>query len=480
MIDKTRFSWRIAGCYGALALCLLSLGVLAATPQGPAAPTPTGAANPSELVQRGKYLAIAGDCVACHTAPGGKPMAGGLALPTPIGAVIATNITPSKTHGIGNYTEAQFIDALRKGVRADGQRLYPAMPYTSYALVSDEDAHAMYVYFMQGVAPIDAAPTQATALSFPFNIRLSMAAWNLLFLDSKPFAADASKTAEWNRGAYLARGLTHCSTCHSPRNFLMAEDIQRELGGGYVGPWLAPNITPDVNSGIGGWSEQEIADYMRLSRVADKDQAAGPMAEAVDHSLKHLTPEDLRAIAVYVKSVPAQHDAADTKPAHAWGAAANDLKNVRGVVWPNDRDQLSGAQLYDAHCATCHQASGQGSFDGALPPLFHNTTVGRSNSNNLVMVLLDGIKRVRDMPEVKMQGFRGVMSDVQIATLASYLTQHYGNPDVKVTAGQVKALRAGGAPSSLLWLARIGLIVGLLVLLAGLAWLVRRGRQQRG
>ncbi|CAM3656055.1 cytochrome c [Polaromonas hydrogenivorans] len=480
MIDKTRFSWRIAARFSALALGLLSLGALAATPEAPAAPTTTGAANPSELVQRGKYLAIAGDCVACHTAPGGKSMAGGLALPTPIGAIVATNITPSRTHGIGHYTEQQFRDALRQGIRADGQHLYPAMPYTSYAKVSDKDAQAMYAYFMQGVAPVDAAPAQATALPFPFNLRLSMAAWNLLFLDSKPFSADASKSVEWNRGAYLTRGLGHCSACHSPRNSLMAEDSRRELGGGYVGSWFAPNITSDANSGVGGWSVQEIAVYMRLGRVANKAQAAGPMAEAVDHCLKHLTPEDLRAIAVYVKNVPALPDAADTKPAHGWGSASNDLGSVRGVAWPKDRDQLSGAQLYDAHCATCHQASGQGSFDGALPPLFHNTAVGRSNSNNLVMVLLDGVERVGETPEVKMQGFRDVMSDVQIATLASYLTQQYGNPDVKVTAGQVKALRAGGATSSLLWLARSGLIVGLLVILAGLAWMLRRSSQQRG
>jgi mono/diheme cytochrome c family protein len=478
MTFKTRLCCRLCALTLEMALGLVSLSAIAATPETTEAP---GAANASasEQVERGKYLATAGDCVACHTVPGGKPMAGGLALPTPIGAVIATNITPSKTHGIGNYTEAQFIDALRKGVRADGQRLYPAMPYTSYALVSDEDAHAMYVYFMQGVAPVDAAPAQATALPFPFNIRLSMAAWNLLFLDSKPFAADASKSAVWNRGAYLARGLTHCSTCHSPRNLLMAEDLQRELGGGYVGTWFAPNITSDANSGVGDWSVQEIADYMRLGRVADKAQAAGPMAEAVDHSLKHLTPEDLRAIAVYLKTVPALHDAADTRPAHAWGSASNSLASVRGVAWPRDRDQLSGAQLYDAHCATCHQASGQGSFDGALPPLFHNTAVGRGNTNNLVMVLLDGIERIGERPEVTMQGFRDVMSDVQIATLASYLTQHYGNPDVKVAASQVRALRTGASSSSLLWLARGGLIAGLLVLVAGLAWLLRKSSQQR-
>ena len=459
----------------AIMLALTGLNASAATAPDAAAPAPS-----SELVQRGKYLATAGDCVACHTAPGGKPMAGGLAIATPLGDIIATNITPSKTHGIGNYTEAQFRDALRKGLRDDGQHLYPAMPYTSYAQVTDEDANAMYAYFMQGVAAVDTAPAQATALPFPFNVRLSMAAWNLLFLDSKPFAADASQSAEWNRGAYLTRGLAHCSTCHTPRNLLMAEDIKRELGGSVIGTWFAPNITPDANSGIGAWSPQEIADYMRLGHVANKAQAAGPMAEAVDNSLKYLTPEDLLAIATYVKSVPALHDPADTKPAHEWGAASNDLDSVRGVPWPKNRDQLTGAQLYDAHCATCHQASGQGSFDGGLPPLFHNTAVGRSNTNNLVMVVLDGIERQATPgdPEVKMQGFRNIMSDVQVATLASYLTKQYGNPDVKVSAEQVRALRAGGAPSHLAFLAQVGIGAGVLIIIVLLVGLRRRKPKQ--
>lgn len=294
-----------------LALTGLNAGAATAPDAAAAAPVPS-----SELVQRGKYLATAGDCVACHTAPGGKPMAGGLAIPTPLGDIIATNITPSKTHGIGNYTEAQFRDALRKGLRADGQHLYPAMPYTSYAQVSDDDANAMYAYFMQGVAPVDAEPPKETALPFPFNVRLSMAAWNLLFLDSKPFAADASKSAEWNRGAYLTRGLTHCSTCHTPRNSLMAEDIKRELGGAHSGP------------------------------------------------------------------------------------------------------------------------------------------------------------------EVKMQGFRNLMSDVQLATLASYLTKQYGNPDVKVSAEQVRTLRAGGAPSHLAFLAQVGIGAGVLIIIVLLVGLRRRKPQQ--
>ncbi|AQV98272.1 hypothetical protein BJN34_30850 [Cupriavidus necator] len=242
-------------------------------------------ATDAELVKRGEYLARAGDCVACHTGPGGKPFAGGLSLPTPIGAIVSTNITPSRTHGIGGYSLAQFTDALRKGVRADGQRLYPAMPYTSYAMVSDEDAAALYAYLLQEVPAVDTAPP-ATELPFPFNIRLSMAAWNVLFLDDKRFQPDTTKSAEWNRGAYLSRGLGHCSACHSPRNVMMAEDKAKDLAGGAVGAWDAPNITSDPVSGVGAWSEQDIAGYLRSGDAKGKAQAAGPMAEAIDNSLR--------------------------------------------------------------------------------------------------------------------------------------------------------------------------------------------------
>lgn len=437
---------------GAIAMVLASFAAAAADP------------NDTELIKRGQYLATAGDCVACHSVTGGKPYAGGLGLPTPIGSIISTNITPSKTHGIGNYTLAQFSDAMRRGIRADGERLYPAMPYTSYAVITDEDMAALYAYFMHGVTPVDEAPP-ATSLPLPFNIRQSMAAWNLLFLTEKPFQADASKSEEWNRGAYLTRGLAHCSTCHTPRNFMMAEDISREFAGGEVGTWHAPNISPDPNSGIGGWSTEEITRYLRTGHAANKAQAGGPMAEAIDHSLRHLTEDDLRAIAVYLKSVPAMHDDADTRPAYAWGAPADDFKSIRGVPLPADLNLMTGPQLYDAHCATCHQAQGQGSADGGLPPLFHNAALGRSNPNNLVMVILEGVHRQLEPAELRMPGFAETLSDTQVATLATYLTQTYGNPQVKVSAEQVKSLRAGGEPSKLVVLARAGIAAGFIILL---------------
>jgi mono/diheme cytochrome c family protein len=421
-----------------------------------------------DLVKRGEYLAQAGDCIACHSAPGGRPMAGGVPLPTPVGVIVSTNITPSKTRGIGSYTLEQFAAALRRGVRSDGARLYPAMPYTAYARVTDDDVRALYAYFMKGVAPVDIAP-MPTHLPFPFNIRASMRIWNAMYLNTTPFQPEPAQSAAWNRGAYLARGLAHCSACHSPRGLLMAEDESRELGGGAVGPWQASNITSDINSGIGGWTVAELATYLRDGHAAGKGQAAGPMAEAVDFSLRHLVDADLSAIATYLKTVPAIRDPRDEKPPYQWGAPSDDLASIRGVALPRDADQMSGAQLYDAYCATCHQARGEGSFDGGLPALFHNTAVGRRNSDNLVMVVLRGVHRE---PEVNMPAFDRTLSDRQITSLVNYLTRRWGNPAAVTSVEQVKALRRDSPASvTLITIARIGLGVAVLlvVLVAGIA-----------
>ena len=431
----------------------------------------------AEVIKRGEYLARAGDCVACHTAPGGKPMAGGLSLPTPVGAIVSTNITPSKTHGLGNYTLEQFSAALRSGVRADGNHLYPAMPYNAYAKVTDDDVKLLYAYFMEGVAPVDAAPP-ATDLPFPFNVRLSMAGWNLLFLDCKRFQPDPGKDAQWNRGAYLVRGLAHCGACHTPRNVLMAEKQSQELGGGELGPWYAPNITADGNSGVGGWSVQELVDYMGLGHTR-KAQAAGPMAEAIDNSLRHLTAEDLRSIATFLKSVPALRDTADTRPVYEWGGPAEDFNGIRGKEWPKERDQMSGPELYDGYCASCHQASSQGSFDSGLPPLFHNSGVGRANTNNLVMAMLEGIQRHVEPYEIRMPGFARELSDTQLAILGTYLVQRYGNPQAKVTAAQVGQLRAGGGASNLIWVVRAGMVLATIVLITAILLLGRRTRRNK-
>ena len=349
------------------------------------------------------------------------------------------------------------------------------MPYTAYAKTTDEDIAAMYAYFMQGVQAVDDAPAKQTDLPFPFNIRASLSVWNAMFHDATPYKADASQPPEWNRGAYLAQGLAHCTTCHTPRTALMAEDGKRSLGGADLGGWYAPNITSHASSGIGSWTEDELVAYMSGKPVPGKGPAAGPMAEAVDHSLKHLSAEDLKAIAMYVKSVPAVDDGSLKQSAASFGKQTDALDSVRGVDLPKDYNAMTGAQIYDGYCAACHQAQGQGTEGGGLPSLFNNTSLGHANSNNLVQVLLHGIER--HGADSVMPGFAHELTDQQITSLGNYLLTSYGNPSAKVTEQQVAQLRdpaAAGSGSSLLTLARIGMAVAVIVVLALIAWLVRR------
>lgn len=421
-------------------------------------------------VARGAYLALAGDCAACHTAPSGKAFAGGLGLATPLGTIVATNITPSKTHGIGNYSLEQFAKAVRDGVREDGAHLYPAMPYTAYAGITDADIADLYAYFTQAVVPVDEAP-QPTALPFPFNIRASMAGWNLLFLDRSRFSADPSHDEQWNRGAYLANVLAHCGTCHTPRNFLMAEDRGRLFAGASLGSWYAPNITSDGRAGIGGWNASHIAAYLQTGRSGNGAEAAGPMQEAIDKSLHALTPQDLAALSVYLKTVPAHPDGLPPSAAGPGNPIASDI-----ALLSSPAAGMEGPHLYDAYCAACHQMSGQGTAGGGLPSLIGNSAIDRGNPDNLVMAILDGV-----WPEQgqAMPGFRRLLSDQQVADLANFLFAQFGSSPVRTDAAHVASLRSGGKASSLPVLARTLLAVGGLVALVVLGGLVRVLRRRR-
>jgi mono/diheme cytochrome c family protein len=414
---------------------------------------PAAAQTDQEAIEQGRYLAIAGDCTACHTNPaGGKPFAGGYGIFSPLGTIYSTNITPSNTAGIGNYTEADFARVLRRGVRPDGRHLYPAMPYTAYAHMTDADIHVLYTYFMQDVAPVDTTGPQ-TALPFPFNIRASMIGWNLLFLDTTPFQPQPSQSAPWNRGAYLANAVAHCTACHTPRNTLMAEVSNKAYGGTQLGSWFAPNITSDPMSGIGGWSQQELVQYFKTGAVHGKAQAAGGMAEAVTNSLQFLTEPDLNAIAAYLKTVPAIRDPSETQPAYDHGTPAAFEPMLRGAEKQNSATPVQGgAALFSGNCASCHQPSGSGTPDSFYPSLLHNTATGRPNASNLVSAILFGVERTIGKTHVVMPRFDSEsavqpLSDAEVADISNYVLQQFGNPVVRVTAADVATLRAG-APSS--------------------------------
>ena len=463
---------------GALLICFVAT---AAAGICQAADSPV---EPAAVIQRGEYLATAADCGACHTAPRGEPFAGGLPIATPLGTIYSTNITPSAEFGIGRYTEENFSRALRRGVRRDGANLYPAMPYTSYAKFTEEDVHALYLYFTQAVKPVEQRPPP-TKLPFPMNIRASMMAWNLLFLDAASFVPDPHQSAEWNRGAYLVQGAAHCSTCHTPRGFLMQEEGSRALSGGQVGPWYAPNITSDPISGIGRWTREELVAYLRTGHLSGKAQASGSMGEAVEHSFQHLAAADLGAIATFIKSVPSIHDPADQVSRFAAGKMFSELAALRGreAVRSDSKSDPTGAELFQGNCASCHSAEGQGSKDGYYPSLFSNSATGANNASNLIAAILYGVNRTTSSGQAFMPGFGGhttdanALRDRDITALGNYVLTHYGSANTTITEQQVAEVRRGGPSSPLLALARGGMAAAAVVAFLGLAFLVVRRRK---
>ncbi|CAE6745763.1 Fructose dehydrogenase cytochrome subunit [Paraburkholderia aspalathi] len=438
------------------------------------------------LIKQGRLLAIASDCMACHTVTDkGREFAGGYGIVSPMGTIYSTNITPSRRAGIGNYTEAQFARALREGVRADGAHLYPAMPYTAYTGMTDRDVHALYTYFMKGVEPVDEVPPQ-TALPFPFSIRQSMIVWNLLFLKDRRFAVDPQKSEEWNRGAYLTNVLAHCSACHTPRNMLMAEDLDRGFSGAQLGPWYAPNITSDPVSGIGAWSDAEIVDYLKTGHVIGKNQAAGGMAEAVQNSLQFLSADDLHSIAVYLKSTAPIRTSGESRPAFGIAGRGGDEALLRGTSSQNNVEApRSGAALFSGYCASCHRPDGAGSTDQSYPSLFHNTATGGLNPSNLIAAILHGVDRkVGDqhvlMPNFGDDSFVQPLTDEQIAAISNYVLQRFGNSNLTVSANDVAVARKGGQLPFLAWVQPFLPVAGiavLVILAIGFLWGKRRSRR---
>ncbi|HTC17857.1 MAG TPA: cytochrome c, partial [Stellaceae bacterium] len=256
----------------------------------------------ASVIARGEYLARAADCMVCHTSEGGKPYAGGLGFKLPFGTLYSTNITPDKETGIGNYSDQDFLAAVHRGTRRDGARLYPAMPYTSYTYITDADALAIKAYLFS-LAPVRAAAPENT-LAFPFNQRWAMNFWSILFNPDTRFEPDTSKSPEWNRGAYLAEALAHCGECHTPRNLAFALDNRKKFAGALTAGWRAFNISSDKTTGVGTWSDDELASYLSTGHAIGHGTASGPMGEAVDESFSQLAPEDIKALVTYLRTVP--------------------------------------------------------------------------------------------------------------------------------------------------------------------------------
>lgn len=384
-------------------------------------------------VERGEYLVRAANCVSCHTAPGAAVFAGGVPFPTDFGTIYSTNITPDKATGIGAWTYEQFADAMRRGLRPDGQHLYPAFPYTNFTKIQDADLQALYAYFMS-LRPVS-APAKPNELKFPYNRRELLGVWNALYFEEGRYQPDATKSSQWNRGAYLVEALAHCSACHSPRNFLGAEksdalytggvlmELEDERGAVVRG---APNLAAAPH-GLGAWSEEDIAAYLKLG-INSRTRLMGTMNEVVLNSTRYLTEDDTRAMAAYFKSMG--------KPAAA--AAGSPSKKVMDL----------GARQYDIHCGTCHLPTGLGSDDTA-PPLAGSALAQAPDPSSLISLVINGPRVPQEAPSEDwrkrpwqhMTPFAQKLSDEQAAALLTYVRNSWGNSARAVEPKDIDRLR---------------------------------------
>jgi mono/diheme cytochrome c family protein len=375
-------------------------------------------------IERGRYLTVAGDCAACHTLPGsGHEFAGGRALETPFGQLLAPNITPELQTGIGAWTDDEFVDALTNGTGRGGQRLYPAMPYTYYTKLTRDDALAIRAY-LNTIAPVY-HPVEPNQLPFPFDIRLSLLVWDRLFFTPGTFQPNPDKSAEWNRGAYLVEGLTHCGMCHTPKNALGGDDGANALRGYALQGWFAPDITNDPRRGIGNWSVEEIAAYLKTGHN-QTSAATGLMAEMVDLSTSHLTDADLKAIAVYLKDQPARGESAAPS----------------AVVKTEPKVMTMGAAIYADECTGCHGAGGKGTA-GLFPSLDGAPVVQQTDATSLLHVVLRGARSAATPGAptgAAMPQFAWLLTDDQVAAVVSYIRNNSAPP---ISAAEVgKARRA--------------------------------------
>jgi mono/diheme cytochrome c family protein len=411
---------RVLIVLGVLALVLAGV-VLAAWPRAQHIPSssPQAWAPSAQNIARGAYLAKAGDCAACHTARGGIAYAGGRAVDTPFGRVMAPNITPDPGTGIGAWSADDFWNALHNGIGRGGRLLYPAFPYPNYTKLTREDSDALFAY-LRSLPPARAA-RQPHALRFPYDSQAALAAWRLLYFKPGVFAPSPAQNADWNRGAYLVEGLGHCAACHSPRNGLGASS--QGLQGGLIPVlgWYAPSLAS---------KDPQLAQLLRTG-VSPQGAVFGPMAEVVGRSLQHLSENDAGAMAVYLASLPAEQE--ERQPAAA----------------PPEEVMKLGSALYGQHCADCHGKDGRGavSADGlpAYPPLAGNRTLRQAAAVNAIRIVLNGGFAPATAGNPRPYGmppYSPVLSDTEVAAVVSYVRASWGNGARMVTPAEVNGYRA--------------------------------------
>jgi len=387
----------------------------------------SGATGTADL-QRGAYLTHAADCQACHSRPNGPAYAGGRAFVLPMGTLYSPNITPDRDTGIGRYTDDEWVRMLRGGIARDGKHLYPAMPYDAYAKMSRDDALAIKAYLFS-LAPVHAA-VPADHMKFPYNYRILMVGWNLLNYSGKEFTPDASKPAAWNRGAYLVEALGHCQECHTPRTFSQGLDSAKAFGGAEQQGWLAYNISGDPDHGVGHWTDDALEHYLASGEAPGHGPASGPMAEAVEDSLRYLTPADIHAMVVYLRGIAPQPDGPDAVGAQA-GSDAQRAATVNGL----------GYHVFQQACAGCHLPNGQGR-QSAWAALGGSHSTGDPDGGNLVQVLGHGTQIETPQGLMFMHSFTRSYTDEELAAVGNYVVAQFGGRQGHITPEQIRHVRS--------------------------------------
>jgi mono/diheme cytochrome c family protein len=383
-----------------------------------------------DLIARGKYLTQVADCEVCHTREGGQPFAGGRAFKTPFGVLYSPNITADTTTGIGAWTDQDFLRAVHQGIAKDGEHLYPAFPYEAYTLLADDDVLAIKAYLFS--LPITHAPAPPNSLGFPFNQRWLMGIWAALYNPDRRFQPHPDRSPEWNRGAYLVEALAHCGDCHTPRNLAQAPDHRHKFRGALIDGWRAYNITPDPVSGIGTWSDVELAQYLASGHAATHGSAGGPMAEVIAVSSGTLTPSDMHAVVAYLRSVP--------------GLRARDLPSVKVDPASEAPKQMPiavdprGKEIFEGSCASCHGWSGVSPLS-SYATLTGGRAVNDPSGINVAQTVLSGAHIHTAQGLALMPAFADAYSDTEIAAVANYVTARFGAAPSHLTAHDLVRLR---------------------------------------
>ncbi|GAC1301179.1 MAG: cytochrome c [Steroidobacteraceae bacterium] len=402
-----------------------------------AAPELAGAPSTASVLARGEYLTTAADCIACHTvADSAKPFAGGVPFKLPVGVIYSTNITADPATGIGRWSDEDFVHAVRDGIGKGGEHLYPAFPYTSYTQLSRGDVLAIKAYLMS--MPAMRQTNRPNALRFPFNQRWAIGFWNAAFFKNRRFVADAAKSPDWNRGAYLATALGHCGECHTPRNIAFGLEHGDELAGAELQGWRAYNITSDMRYGIGAWSDSELHRYLATGLGVAHGSASGPMGEAVANSLQYLHPQDISSMVAYLRSVPARKGkqliAIDRMGAPS--SVSTDLGPLGDAAPP----PVAGLKLFEGACASCHAWNGAGR-QSPYAALIGNRSVNDPTGANVTQAILRGAQQNLANGDVYMPAFGDAYSDIEVAELTNYVIAHFGAKRGEVTPDAVAKRR---------------------------------------